>query len=301
MNPISLIKKIGFLPAIYKIKRRIFINDESVICNIAILGAHDYLQKYNYVLHHPIETPIANSENLYPDKIWTMWLQGFENAPELIQKCITTVQKQYGDEVIVLTNENIYNFIDIPDFIIEKYKKGIISNTHYADIIRFLIIEKYGGLWLDGTTFLLGEIPDYIRFADIFFYKNINEKIMGSVGVIAAKPHNPIIIKTIWLLLEYWKNENRLVSYSITMLLLSMAINNTPETQFLWKSIPYVDVANKGLLIRKLFDKYDATHIEVIKQLSVIQQLSWKYPKEKYEQQGTFYDELVKKQTTFSV
>jgi hypothetical protein len=295
MNPISLIKKIGFLPALYKIKRRIFINDESVMSDISILGTYDYMQRYKYALNLSVKSLATETANSYPDKIWTMWLQGVENAPEIIQKCIASVQNQHGDELIVLTDKNISHFVDVPHFIAEKHKKGIISNTFYSDIIRFLIIEKYGGLWLDGTTFLLGKIPDYIRFADIFFYRNL-DKTMCSIGVIAAKPHNPLISKTINVMLEYWKNENRLVSYTITTLSLAMVVNNDTAMQALWNSIPYVDGINNRLLLFKLFDRYDETHIEIMKQLSVVQRLSWKCSKEEYEKQGTFYDNLVKKQ-----
>ena len=294
-NIIQLIKKSGFSCTLKKIKRYFFVNDKEIIGLMAINGAYDYLQKYKYALSFPRENLTVNATNPYPDKIWTMWLQGLDNAPEIIQKCITTIQKKYGDDLIILTHENILNFLDIPPFIGEKYKKGFITHTHYSDIIRFLLIEKYGGLWLDGTTFLLGNIPDYIRFADIFFYKIANQKIMGSMGVIAAKPHHPIISKTIALMLEYWKNENRTVSYSISMILLAMAIHSSPEMELCWKSIPYVNCNNKGILLQKLFDEYDAKHIAVMQQLSVIQQLSWKFPQEQYEREGTFYDVLVRK------
>ena len=93
-------------------------------------------------------------------------------------------------------------------------------------------------------------------------------------------------------MLEYWKKENRLISYSVTMLLFAIAIDNTPELQSIWNSIPYFDVINNSLLLKILFEKYDASHMEVMKQISVIQRLSWKFPKENYEQQGTFYDKL---------
>lgn len=262
---------------------------------MAINGASDYMQKYKYALDYTPKDVSNDLINPEPNKIWTAWLQGLEYAPEIIQKCIATLQKRYGDDVIILTNENIPKFLDIPHFITEKYKKGIISNTHYSDIIRFFIIEKYGGLWLDGTTFLLDDIPDYIRFADIFFYTNPNKKIMCSIGVIAAKPHHPVIVKIISLLLEYWKNENRTIIYSITMICIAMVIHSSLEMEAEWSAIPNVPVTNKTLLLQQLFDKYDAKHVEIMKQISVIQQLSWKSPKENYEIQGTFYDELVKK------
>jgi mannosyltransferase OCH1-like enzyme len=294
-NIIQLIKKSGFSCTLKKIKRYFFVNDKEIIGLMAINGAYDYLQKYKYALSFPRENLTVNATNPYPDKIWTMWLQGLDNAPEIIQKCMANIQKHYGDEVIIITNENMSHFLDIPHFMIEKNKKGIISNTHYSDIVRFLLIEKYGGLWLDSTTFLLGNIPDYIRYADVFFYKVANDKIMGSINVMAAKPHHPIICKTISLMLEYWKNENRTISYSITMMLLAMAIHSSQEMESIWNSVPSVNCNNKDLLLQKLFDEYDAKHIEVMKQLSMIQKLSYKFSKENYELQGTFYDVLVRK------
>ncbi|WP_374188006.1 capsular polysaccharide synthesis protein [Streptococcus pneumoniae] len=34
---------------------------------------------------------------------------------------------------MVLTEENISDYIDIPDYITDKYKKGSISRAHYSD------------------------------------------------------------------------------------------------------------------------------------------------------------------------
>ena len=289
-----LIKKCGLACALKKIKRRIFIRDEVVISQIAMLGAYDYIQKYKYVLNQPVEIPASDVENPYPNKIWTIWLQGMENAPEIVQHCIASIQKRYEDDLMILTQNNFSHYVDIPDFVIEKNKKGIITNTHYSDIIRFSLITKYGGMWLDSTIFLLDNIPDYMRFADIFFYNVCDKKIMASINVMAAKPYHPIICKTTDLLMAYWKKENRTVSYSITMLLLAMAIHSSQETKSWWNSMPYIDCINKDLLSQKLFDQYNATDIEIMKQLSVIQKLSYKFSKEKYEIKGTFYDRLVK-------
>ena len=35
----------------------------------------------------------------------------------------------------------------------EKKKKGIISRTHYSDLLRLEILGNYGGIWLDSTFF----------------------------------------------------------------------------------------------------------------------------------------------------
>ena len=40
-----------------------------------------------------------------------------------------------GKNVIVITEKNMYDYVSMPDFIIEKYKKGIISKTHFSEIV----------------------------------------------------------------------------------------------------------------------------------------------------------------------
>ena len=293
-NLFHLIKQCGLACTLKKIKRRIFIRDEAIMSQLSVLGAYDYLQKYKYMLNQPVEIPAGDVENPYPNKIWTMWLQGLENAPKIVQHCIASIQKRYRDDLIILTSDNFSHYVDIPDFVIEKNKKGIITNTHFSDIVRFSLIKKYGGMWLDSTIFLLDDIPDYMRFADVFFHNGVNEKIIASINVMAAKPYHPIIIKTINLMMAFWENENHMPSYGIHMILLTMAIHSSPETESLWNAMPYIYSINKQILWRKLFDPYNATDFEIMKQLSVFQKLSWKALQEKYEIKGTFYDRLVK-------
>jgi len=146
---------------------------------------------------------------------------------------------------------------------------------------------------LDGTTFLLGEIPDYIRFSDFFLYKSEEKNIKFSIGIIAAKPQNPIIAKALNLMLEYWKHENRLVSYSVSMFLLATVIDSKPEYQSLYKKMPHIDAVNNRMLLQVLFEQYDAESLEMIKQTSAIQRLSWKCSEEDYGKKSTFYDVLI--------
>ena len=76
-----------------------------------------------------------------------------------------------------------------------------------------------------------------------------------------------------------------------------MTVNTEKE---LWQSIPYFDDVNCKILQMELFDNFNPIRIEQIKQISTIQKLSWKFPKEKFELARTNYDELTQK-SNFSV
>lgn len=87
--------------------------------------------------------------------IWTMWLQGIDQMPEIVRLCNQSVEINKGEyQHIILTNNNLTNYIEIPEYIFDKWKKGIISNAHFSDYVRIYVLEKYGGIWLDATVLL---------------------------------------------------------------------------------------------------------------------------------------------------
>jgi hypothetical protein len=229
----KLIRKRGFACAYRKIKRRLFIHDENVLSQIARLGAYDYLRKYRYVLSQPLEVPDAI--NPQAGKIWICWLQGVAHAPHIVQQCVHSITAHYpGNDVVLLDGTNIPQYVDIPDYITKKWRDGIITNTHYSDIVRIFLLAIYGGVWIDATTFLLDKIPAYIRNAELFAFKcDPAAGVVASNWFIAANPNNPIILKVKNLLCEYWKKENKLTSYSIFYLFFTMAVNSSDETKAL--------------------------------------------------------------------
>ena len=61
----------------------------------------DIIEKYKGIS----ETDSADS---YPAKIWILWWQGKENAPDLVKACIRSTERNAGSaEVIVITKDNI--------------------------------------------------------------------------------------------------------------------------------------------------------------------------------------------------
>ena len=93
----------------------------------------------------------------FPNIIWTMWQQGEAQMPETVRASMKTIKdfaERNGCEFILLTNENLVDFIDIPTDIIEKYKGKELTAAHYSDIIRFSLLYQYGGIWMDVTLFV---------------------------------------------------------------------------------------------------------------------------------------------------
>ena len=93
----------------------------------------------------------------FPKIVWTMWQQGEAHMPDTVKASIKTIKdfaERNGCQFILLTDENLVDFIDIPTDIIEKYKRKELTAAHYSDIIRFSLLYQYGGIWMDATLFV---------------------------------------------------------------------------------------------------------------------------------------------------
>ena len=95
--------------------------------------------------------------------VFFMWFQGEDNLPIVIQKCLESIRKNMpGRKVIIITRENILQYADIPDYILQKVDNGSITKTMFSDISRAAILYKNAGTWVDAAIYLTKVIPpDY--------------------------------------------------------------------------------------------------------------------------------------------
>jgi hypothetical protein len=113
-----------------------------------------------------------------PKIIWSYW--DSENYPDIVQACLNSWHKNLPDyKIMVLNSNTIYDYIKVKD----KYK--IILKTFnvalQTDYFRICLLEKYGGFWVDASSFInadLGWVQKYFQSdeeLDIFYtIKNID-------------------------------------------------------------------------------------------------------------------------------
>ena len=87
-------------------------------------------------------------------KLWILWLQGFEQAPYVVTKCLHSwkVHNSDGWDIVELTEKNIDQYVTI-EGLIPQYADTTINRIALSDIIRIDLLKTYGGLWVDATTF----------------------------------------------------------------------------------------------------------------------------------------------------
>ena len=224
--------------------------------------------------------------------VWICWLQGIENAPLLVRLCYESVKKQFDDwNIVVITSENLNEYTQFPNYIIEKWKKGIISNTHFSDLLRIELLTSHGGLWIDATVLCTETLPDYIENTPLFMYQSLKPGYTGHINRISswmmwAESNNLILLETRNLLYKYWEKQNSLYDYFLLHHFVTMVLNHYPEN--LSNIIPISNEMPHVLLLR-LFEKYDAQMWAAVKRGSPFHKLTYKFTEEQANLEDTYY------------
>lgn len=234
----------------------------------------------------------------FSNKVWFLWLQGIDQAPDIVKHCYHSVQKNLGNrELILLTNDNYRDFVRFPDHIQEKINSGIITKTHMSDLLRLELLTRYGGTWIDATVYLSSPtIPDYMLDSELFIFQKLKPGLDGhpksiSSWFISSSTNHPILVLAKELLYEYWKKNNGLIDYFLMHDFMELAIETYPSE---WKKVVPFSNSTPHILLLRLFDSFDEVIWDSIMAQTPIHKLTYKYD-DSQEPTDTFFQYLLSK------
>lgn len=235
-----------------------------------------------------------NGENkLYP--IWVCWLQGEDQLPKVPRVCIYSIRKYAGKHpVIIISLQNYQQYITIPDYILEKYNKGIISHAHFSDIIRTCLLYERGGVWIDATILVTKELPE-ILFTSPFYSIKIPDSnfyitsCKWSNFFLCSHKGNIIFEFTRMLFFEYLKKEDYFIDYFMMDYFIHIGYEEYSEIRQQIDNVPFnnENIHQLGSLMNTI---YNTERFQILKQNTYLFKLSWKsYLKEKVDNHITFW------------
>ena len=177
------------------------------------------------------------------NKVWVCWLQGFEDAPPLVQACCRSLKRNLPDrEIVLLTEENLPDYIQLPDYILTKYRARNIGRAHYSDLLRVSLLCEYGGLWADATVLCTApEFGEFLKTQPLFVFKKFDltradiDPIIASSWLISSYPQHCVLTLTRDLLYAYWKKSEYPADYFIFHIFFALAARHYQE---LWDAVP---------------------------------------------------------------
>lgn len=178
------------------------------------------------------------------ERVFTLWLQGENEAPPIVKACLRSMRRHCRMPLVVLDEHNLFDWISLPQHIMEKWRKGIISRTHFSDICRIELLYEHGGVWADATDYFTSPIPEEILAQDFFlFMAGDNIKLGGTHAFvqscfIRARKGNPLLAMWRQILFEYWRREDSLLDYFTLHFLFRLLVENNVEAGRLFSVMP---------------------------------------------------------------
>lgn len=214
--------------------------------------------------------------------IWQYWAQGVENAKDTAKLCFASVDKYKGDyEVIRITDANIDEYLDLPEFIKEKRRNPEFRPVFFSDLLRVALINVYGGIWLDASILMTDDIPtkyeeyDFFMFSrdadsankdwgkgDQHFYFSWREefKVKHLSSIIYGHEKSELSSVILDLLLYFWKNEEEIPHYFFFQIM----INELKDMNVIDFNFPAEDDTLPHLLQTKMNKKFKQEEYESI-------------------------------------
>ena len=143
--------------------------------------------------------------------IWTMWHQGYAEAPPIVRAALESWRRFNPDwRIVALDRESLSDWVDLRSVI--DPDRSDLTVQKISVIARLCLLRRYGGVWTDATVFCLRPLdawlPDY--YGEGFFaFRNPGRDRLASNWLIAADCDNPILIAVHDAFLKFW-NDNPL-------------------------------------------------------------------------------------------
>ena len=280
---------------------------ESVAFKKHLIKKHDVMLEYfenafsDYIASYDFNRASCKEPSEFVNCIWVCWWQGEEQAPEIVKKCINSIRKNgNGRRVIVITEANYKDYVSFPAWMEEKRKKGIISRTHYSDLLRLELLAEHGGIWVDSTFFCTGNALDQyfswpvwsIKRPD-YFHASIAFGYFANYSFGCDREHCNVFAIIRDFAFHYWRMNDSMIDYLFLDYLIVLVQRHSEMVNKAFKDITPNNPACDELY-KRLANPYDAKKWRELKEDTYMFKLSWKqsYPKVKNGEK-TFYGMLL--------
>lgn len=202
-------------------------------------------QKYGPLAQEEVDKDTTNyaaeDQSAAKPKIWTAWLQGYEQAPPLVKACITSLRRYMPEhDVGVIDAENLCQYADLPEWLMDKYHRGIIPNALFSDLIRLELLIRHGGLWVDSSVLMTDPVlltnrkwlMDILD-APLFMFQYRHPATHAYLGIsnwcIGAQPNQWALVRLRNMLWAYWQEYDCVLDYYIFHRFFDLIVNAHPD------------------------------------------------------------------------
>ncbi len=154
-----------------------------------------------------------------PKTIWLYWNSSLETAPDVVKHSLLSWKMMNPDYEICFLNDN--NLNEVLGFNFNSVFQLASVNLGFAmkaDILRLYLLSKFGGIWVDTTTFCLTPLnkwlPEATKQTNFFTFRHRNNHTRPiEAWFIAAPKGSPITKHTLSLFLNHLFKDRNITLY----------------------------------------------------------------------------------------
>ena len=255
--------------------------------------------RYSSVIEHFLRKDRIPESGITPQSvIWVCWWDGEETMPPLVKACFNSIRRHARKHPVQLvTKYNFRDFISIPEYVLEKFNTGIITLTHFSNIIRVNLLHDYGGIWIDSTVLVLKDIfLDNLPFYTLkttnktynvshiplqgpfYTYTNSNKRKTPETNnwsgfLLAGGKHSLIFAYMRDILYAYWKEHNDQIDYLLYDYTIALGYGNIPTIKKLIDDVVCINY-DKNEIEKNLNVEY--SHKKFVLYSETFYKLTWK-------------------------
>ena len=256
--------------------------------------------------------------------IWVCWWDGEDAMPPLVKACYNSIKSHAGLHTVQFVSKyNFRDFISIPEYILKKLNAGIMTITHFSNIVRANLLYEYGGIWMDATILTLKDIafdnmPFYTlkapasksssvtlaRYAGLSnpsasIHDGTNPQTSRWSGFLLAGTKHSIVFEYMRdILYAYWKDHDDQIDYVLYDYTIALGYEYIPAMKKLVDNVPCSDV-EKFVMEKHLGFEFSEEQFSQFRQTQ-FHKLTWKINFSETAKDGspTIYGYLLKHYNT---
>lgn len=265
----------------------------------------EVLKKTEPFLREKYEPLLKQRKVFYRDKelnhcrsryVWFCWLQGLDRAPKIVKTCYNSIrQNLINREIKVINNENWKDYVELPDYIVNKWEKQLIPPALFSDLLRVELLIKYGGSWIDSTVLCTdgNKIEAYLN-TDLFLFQYTRPGTNVFRGIsnwfITSCSNNEVIMVLRDMLHAYWEDYDCTLDYYIFHLFFSMLVKEYPEQIM---AMPYGYSMYSLSLLHHWEESFDEEKWERLTNQVCIHKLAFRVSRQVKNNKENYYNKIV--------
>ena len=203
-----------------------------------------------------VEVESVSNQNTVPNVIWSYW--NSEDIPKIVQISQNALRKHNPDyEVILITPKTLSLYVDQSELHPSFSSK---SPAHQSDIIRMVLLCKFGGCWVDASMLWNKSIDDmfkkkqHVEFSGFYISKYSDSEKVIENWFIRCSPNSKFI--KLWKK-EFYEAMNHKVLYVLRHNHQRQKIS-LQSTLYLTQHLCALSVLSKHPELKRNFELYEA-------------------------------------------